>query len=89
MVYDDELFEDVTVTLDGNTFNNCTFRNAVLEYSGKGVTMSNCNFQSFSFAFGGDLAEGLYTLYQLFGTEGMLKIIRGTAEGTSGQTVNL
>jgi len=80
MEFENELFEGGTVELDGNTYTSCTFRNVVFKYAGTGVTMSNCSLESFSFQFDGDLARGLFTLYQLFGTEGMLKIIRGFTE---------
>lgn len=84
MVYENELFDSVTVTLDGNTYNNCTFRNVLLHYSGGPVEMSECRMERFSFTFGGDLAQGLFTLYQLFGTEGTLQIIRGFTEPGQG-----
>ncbi|WP_448662546.1 hypothetical protein ACG3SL_18060 [Sphingomonas sp. CJ20] len=80
MDYVDQLFEGETVTLDGNSFRNCTFRNAVLKYAGTGVEMTECRLESFSFQLDGALAGGLFTLYQLFGTEGMLKILRGFVE---------
>ncbi|HWU94926.1 MAG TPA: hypothetical protein VN029_04970 [Sphingomonas sp.] len=85
MVYEDELFEEVTVTLDGNTYRNCRFRNVLLHYSGGPVEMSECSLDRFSFQFGGDLAQGLFTLYQLFGTDGMLQILRGFTEPGAGE----
>ncbi len=85
MTYEDELFEGVTVTLDGNTYNNCRFMNVRFHYSGGPLDMSNCSMDRFSFQFGGDLAQGLNTLYQLFGTEGMLQLLRGFTEPGEGE----
>ncbi|MEP9357728.1 hypothetical protein [Sphingomonas sp. KR3-1] len=84
MVYENEHFDGVTVTLDGNTYRNCRFTNVQLEYSGGPVDMADCRLDRFSVAFGGDLSQGLSTLYQLFGTEGMLQIIRGFTEPNQG-----
>ena len=39
--------------------------------------------------FGGQLANGLYALYQLFGTEGMLQILRGFTEPGEGGEIEL
>ena len=81
----DQTFENVTVELDGNTYDNCTFRNVLFHYSGGDLTMKNCDIDRFSFQFGGALANGLYAIQQLFGTEGLLQIIRGMAEPTEGE----
>ena len=51
--------------------------------------MANCGMDRFSFQFDGDLARGLFTLYQLFGTEGMLTILRGFTEPGEGGEVTL
>lgn len=84
MVYENEHFEGVTVVLDGNTYRKCSFKDVQLQYSGGPVEMAECGMDRFSFAFGGDLSQGLFTLYQLFGTEGMLQIIRGFTEPSQG-----
>jgi hypothetical protein len=80
----DHVFEAGTLTLDGNSFTNCTFRDITFHYSGGPVEMADCKFERFSFQFGGDLAQGLHTLYQLFGTEGMLTLLRGFTEPATG-----
>ncbi len=80
MDYVDQVFERTTVTLDGNSYRNCTFRDVVLKYAGTGVDMEGCRMDRFSWQLDGALAGGLFTLYQLFGTEGMLTIIRGFVE---------
>jgi len=77
MEYVNQTFEAGTIVLDNNVFRECTFRGAVLQYGGGPVDMVDCRIERFSCQFDGDLARGLFTLYQLFGTEGMLKIIRG------------
>jgi len=87
--YKDQTFENTTVQLDGNTFVNCRFDNAVLQYSGESLKMDNCTFNRFSFQFGGALATGLYALYQLFGTEGMLQILRGFTQPGEGGDIEL
>lgn len=87
MEYIDQNFEGVTVSLDGNTYRNCNFLNVVFDYAGGPLEMSECRIDRFSFRFGGDLAQGLFSLYQLFGTEGMLSILRGFTEPTSGEIV--
>ena len=85
MDFVDKRFEDETVELDGNSFENCTFVDVVFQYSGGDLTIKNCGFNRFSFQFGGDLANGLYALYQLFGTDALLQIIRGFTEPSSSQ----
>lgn len=86
MDYVDRTFDNgEVVVLDGNSFTNCTFRNAVLNFAGRSLQMSNCHFERFSMQFGGDLANGLFALYQLFGQEGMIAIIRGFTEPPSGK----
>jgi hypothetical protein len=83
--YVDQSFEGVTVELDGNSFENCTFRDVVFQFSGGELVMKNCNMDRFRFQFGGALANGLFALYQLFGTEGLLQIIRGFTEPAGGE----
>ncbi|WP_213982465.1 hypothetical protein [Sphingomonas sp. dw_22] len=85
MEYTNQHFEGVTVALDGNTYRNCSFLNVVFQYSGGPLEMSDCGMDRFSFQFGGDLAQGLFTLYQLFGTEGMLSILRGFTDPKPGE----
>ena len=85
MDYKDQVFENVDVPLDGNSFENCTFRNVVFEYGGGDLVMKNCGMDRFSFRFNGALANGLYALYQLFGTEALLQIIRGFTEPSESQ----
>jgi len=83
--YLDKTFEGETVELDGNSFENCTFRDVTFQYSGGDLMMKNCGMNRFRFQFGGDLANGLFALYQLFGTEALLQIIRGFTEPSSPQ----
>jgi hypothetical protein len=83
--YKDQSFEGVTVELDGNSYERCVFRNVVFSYSGGHLHMKECSLDRFSFKFGGALATGLYALYQLFGTEGMLQIIRGFTDRSAGE----
>ena len=81
MDYVNQVFDNgETVVLDENSFTGCTFRNAVLRYGGGTLHMADCQFIQFSMQFDGALANGLYALYQLFGTEGMLTLIRGFTE---------
>lgn len=50
----DETFEDATVDLDGETFENCTFRNVTLAYSGgEPPVLDGCKFEEFTFDFRG------------------------------------
>jgi hypothetical protein len=77
MDYIDKSFEGESVRLDGNTFRNCTFRDVTFIYGGGELVMVNCNMDRFRWSFEGDLARGLFSLYQLFGTDRMVKIIRG------------
>jgi hypothetical protein len=85
MDYKNETFDGGTVSLDGNNYTDCDFRNLTFRYAGGPVEMVNCKMDRFAFAFDGDLAHGLFTLYQLFGTEGMLTIIRGFTEPGEGE----
>ena len=85
MDYKNETFEGITVTLDGNSFEHCTFNDVVFVFSGGDLQMKDCNMNRFSFQFDGALANGIFALYQLFGTEGMLQIIRGFTEPHEGE----
>ena len=85
MQHKDRMFEDETVKLDGNSYEGCVFRNVVFDYSGGELEMKDCQMDRFSFKFGGALANGLYALYQLFGTDGMLQIIRGFTDPAGGE----
>lgn len=85
MEYRNQAFEGVTITLDGNSYFGCSFKNVVFHYSGGDVTIQECGMDHFSFQFGGQLANGMFMLYQMFGTEGMIKIIKGFTEPTEGQ----
>jgi hypothetical protein len=85
MDYDNQRFEGTEVVLDGNTYRDCSFENVIFVYSGGPVEMSNVRMDRFSFRFDGDLAQGLFTLYQLFGTEGMMTILRGFVEPSRGE----
>ncbi len=85
MDYVDQTFEGVTVDLDGNSFKNCTFRDVTFQYSGGDLKMDNCGMDRFRFQFGGALANGLFAIYQLFGTEALLQIIRGFTEPSESQ----
>lgn len=87
MDYVNERFEGVTVTLDGNSYRDCTFENVTFHYSGGSLDMANCRMDRFAFQFGGDLANGLHALYQLFGTDGMLTILRGFTDPQPGEVV--
>ena len=89
MDYKDELFEGVTVDLDGNSYTDCTFKDVLFRYSGGDLEMSNVGIDRFRFQFGGDLARGLFALHQLFGKEGMLQIIRGFTEPAQGGEIEL
>jgi hypothetical protein len=84
MDYVDRTFEGVTVPLDGNSYTNCTFRDVVLVFGGGDLHMANCDIDRFRFQFEGQLANGLHAIYQLFGTEGLIKIIRGFVDPAPG-----
>jgi len=73
--YSNHKFENEIVELDGNNYENCSFRDVVFNYAGGNLEMKDCAMDRFSFQFGGDLANGLHALYQLFGARGMLQII--------------
>ena len=83
MEYFDRRFEGETVSLDGNSYTNCTFRDVILVFGGGDLHMTNCDIDRFRFQFEGQLANGLHAIYQLFGTEALLKIIRGFVEPSS------
>jgi len=85
--HDGETFEGGSVHIDNKSFRNCTFNNVVFQYAGGPVEMVGSSMNNFSFQFGGDLAQGLFTLFQLFGTEGMLQIIGGFTNPSPGQVV--
>lgn len=87
MEFEGKTFEGETVSLDGNTYRDCTFGNVLFQYSGGPLTMSNCEMNNFSFQFGGDLAQGLFNLFQLFGNEGMLQIIRSFTDPKPGEVI--
>lgn len=77
------------VALDGNSYKDCTFRQVNFVYGGGTLSIENCRLEEFTWQFTGDLANGLHALYQLFGQEGMLAIIRGFTEPPRGGVVEL
>jgi hypothetical protein len=83
MEFFNERFEGVTVPLDGNAYTDCVFRDVLFVYGGGDLDMTNCDIDRFRFQFEGQLANGLHAIYQLFGTEGLMKIIRGFVEPSS------
>ncbi len=89
MDYENETFTGGTISLDGNTYRNCTLQNCVLKYAGGPLTLVDCKLDMFTFVFDGDLARGLDSLHQLFGTEGMLQIIRGFTVPPTGEIIEL
>jgi hypothetical protein len=84
-----QTFESTTVSLDGNSYADCTFRDVTFVYAGGPLDMTNCTMDRFAFQFDGDLARGLFALYQLFGTEGMLTILRGFTQPGEGGEITL
>ncbi len=84
MTFAEQTFDSVTLELDGNSYRKCVFRNVLFVYGGGELIIEDCAFESFSWQFTGDLARGLFALYQLFGTERMLTIIRGFTEPKAG-----
>ena len=90
MKHVNESFKGVAVEIDGNHYENCTFEDVTFVYGGGEMNIKDCAIISFRFQFAGDLANGLWGLYQLFGTEGMLQVIRGfTDPATSGKELTL
>ena len=89
MDYKDQVFDSVEVVLDGNSYEHCTFTNVIFRFGGGDLVMKNCGMDRFRFQFDGALSNGLYALYQLFGTEGMLQIIRGFLEPSESGEVEL
>ena len=89
MDYNNETFANTTVQLDGNRFENCTFDDVVFHFAGGELFMDKCTINRFSFQFDGALANGLFALYQLFGTDGMLQIIRGFTEPQTGKEIEI
>jgi hypothetical protein len=87
MEFVDQAFKGVTVELDGNRYIRCTFVDVIFHYAGGPLDMEGCGMDRFSFQFDGDLARGLFTLYQLFGTDGMLRILRSFTDPKPGETV--
>lgn len=89
MDYKDQVFDSVEVVLDGNSFEDCTFTNVIFRFGGGNLVMKNCAMDRFRFQFDGALSNGLYAMYQLFGSEGMLQIIRGFLEPSESGQVEL
>jgi hypothetical protein len=87
--YKGHTFENQEVILDGNSFEDCTFRNVVFNFGGGDLVMKNCGMDRFSFRFSGALANGLFALHQLFGTEALLQIIRGFVQPGDGSEIEL
>ena len=59
MRYEGQHFRKQRVRLDGNEFDGCRFTNVVFDYSGGPIHLCRCEFQGFTWQFGGDLARGL------------------------------
>jgi hypothetical protein len=76
MEYIDETFEGGSMLLDGHVFRNCRFNAVLTQFHGGEVVMENCSMTNPRVQLGGDLARGLITLNELFGTEELLVMVR-------------
>lgn len=65
-------YENTRVPLDGHVYNNCTFVDCELVYSGNGpVGLSGCIFRDCSFSFSGPAANAVAFLNSLAGDPGL------------------
>ena len=81
MRYFYKTFADTTVRLDGNQFQNCTFRNCTIEFGGiaAGTALENCSFVECQWSFvdaAADTIRFMEHIYANFGPEGKEMIER-------------
>lgn len=78
--YRGQTFADQRVALDGNEYENCTFRNVTLVYAGGALpAIRNCTLEQFNLAFEGGAENTLAFLRALSGPQSGF---RGLVEGT-------
>ena len=74
-------YTNTKVLLDGKIFENCTFKDCTLEYSGTGtVELTGCNFENSKWVFtgaAGNTLNFLHGLYHGMG-EGGKKLVEDT-----------
>ena len=80
MEYIDQTFEGGSMTLDGHTFRNCTFKDVITRFDGGEVVMENCSMSNPRVQIGGDLARGIVILNDLFGTDELVKMVRNVVD---------
>jgi len=75
-----ETFADQRVPIDGNEYENCTFKNVTLVYSGgPPPAIRNCQLDQFSLAFEGAAENTLAMLRALSSPQsGFRPIVEGT-----------
>ena len=59
-------FENENITLDGNSYLRCKFKNCHLIYGGGAITIEGCSFVDVSWGFDGDAARAILFMRSIY-----------------------
>jgi hypothetical protein len=89
MIAKDQTFEDITISLDGGSFYNCTFRRCKLQFSALlPVVLTGCHFDNCNWEFAGPAVNTVGFLAAMYKggateiVERTFRVIRGEQSGS-------
>lgn len=80
MRHEGRFFEDTTITIDGDDYEDCVFTRCTIEYSGGKVTLTNNHFHDCFWLFCGPAANVIVIMRMLYQQDGENVIHRMLSE---------
>ena len=85
MRHENKTFENETITLDGNDFIDCTFRNCRFLYAGGDFNIERIRFDSLELTAEGAAARTVMLLRSLWADELGRRLVLGLLDPAAGQ----
>jgi hypothetical protein len=86
MRYDNKAFENETITLDGNDYIDCTFRNCRFLYAGGDFNIERIRFDSLELTAEGAAARTVMLLRSLWSDELGRQLVLGLLDPAAAET---
>jgi hypothetical protein len=86
MRYENRIFENETIALDGNDFIDCTFRNCRFVYGGGDFNIERIRFDSLELTVEGAAGRTVLLLRSLWADELGRRLVQGLLDPTTAQT---
>jgi hypothetical protein len=86
MRYENQAFENETITLDGNDFIDCTFKNCRFLYAGGDFNIERIRFDSLELTAEGAAARTVMLLRSLWADELGRRLVLGLLDPAASQT---